>query len=224
MFFRGLIFSLSYFTTLPFRVEHFEANRSFYRGVIYGLPLSGLILSIVVILLDRFLPFSELYSAIFVSIIYLFLYGFLHLEAVADVVDGYFASLSQKDVYSVMKEPQIGAVGAVATLSFVLLKVLAISYLLYYDEYILLVIALVLSRSVIFFALDKEFKSSFANSLKDSFKLYISLKILFFPLYLWTSSLLKILQRNLGFLNGDALGFSIELTEILLLNIGVMFV
>ena len=82
------------------------------------------------------LPFPILYKAILCAILYLFLYGFLHLEAVCDTIDGYFASLSNKDVYEVMHEPQVGSIGAIGGFCFVLLKVLAISYLLYSESFI----------------------------------------------------------------------------------------
>jgi len=220
----GLKYGISYFSVLPIKVEKFEANKEFYRGVIYSLPIVGLLLSLILIALFLLLPFPLLYKAILCSILYLFLYGFIHLEAVADTIDGYFASLSNKDVHNVMKEPQIGAIGAIGTFCFVLLKILALSYLLYYQHYIFIILSLVLSRSSLFFALDLEYHESshFINSLKSSFQTSLFMKLLFLPFNILTKFILNTLKKHLGFLNGDTLGFTIELEEILFLNIGII--
>lgn len=155
---------------------------------------------------------------------YLFSYGFLHLEAVCDTIDGYFASLSKKDIYEVMHEPQVGSLGAIGGFSFVLLKVLAISFLLYNQCYISLIIAFILSRMTLLFVLDLEFheKSHFIKSLQDSFTTSIVIKLLFLPFNLLSKLIMKTLKKHIGFLNGDTLGFSIELQEILYLNIAIL--
>lgn len=224
-FIKGVLYSISYFTTLPVKLQHFEANNNFYKGVVYALPLAGALLGFLTVLLFIILPFPLLYKAILVSIIYLFLYGFIHLEAVADTIDGYFASLSNKDVHKIMKEPHIGAIGAIGTFCFVLLKVLAISYLLYMGQYFFVILAFILSRASIFGALELEYHkdSFFVHSLKKSFHFNIVLKTLLLPINFLSKYILKSLQKKLGFLNGDTLGFNIELIEIILLNIGVLF-
>jgi len=223
-FIKGIFYAISYFSILPVKLKQFEANTQFYKGVVYGLPIVGAILGFITVLLYIILPFPIIYKAIFVSIIYLFLYGFIHLEAVADTIDGYFASLSKKDVYDVMHEPQIGAVGAIGTFCIVLLKVLAIGYLLYMEQYIFVFVAFILSRASIFSALELEYhkESSFIYSLQNSFKTNIIIKILFLPINVLSKLILKYLKKQLGFLNGDTLGFNIELIELIVLNIGVL--
>lgn len=222
---KGIIYSISYFTILPIKIPHFEANKNFYKGVVYGLPIAGLLLGLVIVGSFLILPFEPLYKAILVSIAYLFLYGFIHLEAVADTIDGLFASLSGKNVHTIMKEPQIGAIGAIGTFCFVLLKILAIAYLLFYEQFSFVILIFMLSRVSLLFALDLEFHkdSSFVLSLKNSYSASSFFKILFFPFNILTKYILSKLKKQLGFLNGDTLGFNIELQEIILLNIAVMF-
>lgn len=227
-FIKGLIYSISYFSTLPLSVKKFEANKNFYKGIVFGLPIVGLTLGTIIstafLLFDFILP--NWYSAILISILYLFSYGFIHLEAVADTIDGWFASLSKKDVYEVMHEPQIGSIGAIGTFCFVLLKVLALSFLLVNEQFIFILIALTFSRASIFFALDLEFhiKSTFVMSLQNSIKTHTIFKLLLLPVNILSKAILNKLKKQLGFLNGDTLGFSIELIEIILLNIFVIIV
>jgi len=123
-----------------------------------------------------------------------------------------------------MHEPQVGSIGAIGGFCFVLLKIVALSFLLYYECYIALIIALILSRSSLFFALDLEYheKSSFIKSIQDAFTTSIFMKLLFLPFHIFTKIILKILQKKLGFLNGDTIGFTIELQEIVYLNIALL--
>ena len=222
----GIIYAISYFTTLPLNQGQFEANKQFYKGILIALPIIGLLLGVIISSL--YIGFSYIlpawYAAILVSIIYPFLYGFIHLEAVSDTIDGWYASYSKKDIYEVMHEPQIGAIGAIGTFSFILLKILALTYLFTHEQYIAIIIVLVLSRLSIIFSLSFEFhhKSYFALSLKNAIKNPIILKVLFLPINILTKLILKRLQQRLGFLNGDTLGFNIELLEIILLNIAVI--
>lgn len=194
--------------------------------MLFSLPIVGILLSALTILLFLVLPLPLLYKSILCAILYLFLYGFLHLEAVCDTIDGYFASLSNKDVYEVMHEPQVGSIGAIGGFCFVLLKVLAIAYLLYSESFITLIIVMILSRSSLFFALDLEYheKSHFIKSLQESFKTPFYIRVLFLPFNLLTKLILNLLKKKLGFINGDTLGFNIELQEIIYLNLGIILI
>lgn len=220
----GIIYGLSYFTVLPFKVTTFEADSSFYKGVLYSLPIVGAILGLLTVLIYAFLPFHPLYNGFVASIFYILLYGMLHLEAVADTIDGYFASLSNKDIYEIVHEPQIGALGAIGTFCFILLKISSITYLLYLEQYFLLILAFVLSRVSVIFALEFEFhkKSSFVLSLKENYSSNKILDIVLLPLRVVTRFILSKLKKHLGFLNGDSLGFLIVVNEIILLNIGLI--
>jgi adenosylcobinamide-GDP ribazoletransferase len=225
-FIDGIKYGLSYFTIFPIKLEQFEADNSFYKGVLFSLPLVGFLISLVTVLLYITVPFPEIYGSIFFSIFYLFLNGFIHLEAVCDTIDGYFASFSNKDVYKIIKEPHIGAIGAIGTFCFVLFKIIAVSYLLYNELYILVMLALVLSRATVFFSLDFDFHkdSYFINSLKKSIYINKVAKIVFFPIHISTKIILTRLKKQLGFLNGDTIGFNIELNEIILLNLFILLI
>jgi len=167
-----------------------------------------------------------LYKSILCSILYLFSYGFLHLEAVCDTIDGYFASLSKKDVYEVMHEPQVGSIGALGGFSFVLLKILALAFLLYNESYLIIFFALILSRTSLFFALDLQYHESshFIKSIQNAYKTPLYLKLLFLPFNLLTKFILSGLKKKLGFINGDTLGFTIEIQEIIYLNLGILLI
>lgn len=241
----GFLFSLSYFSILPIFKKELEIKEETYKYTLFFFPLVGFILASLSIGANLFLNiyFHPIYCALVAAILYLFLYGFLHLEAVCDVADGWFASYSGKDVYKIMKEPTIGAIGAIYTLCFILLKVAIITYVLFEEQYALFIVVCILSRLnlmyllqfftfnknsflALAFAKDKALNLKIIALVYVIFCMFISSNIitLFIIALLSFYVLLKILNKKFGFVNGDCLGFTIEHTELILLNIGMMII
>ena len=238
-------FAISYFSIIPVFVKNMEIKEETYKYTLFFLPLVGAILGLIVIALNLFLNefFNPLYSSFVVAVIYLFLYGFLHTEAICDVVDAWFASYSGKDVYKIMKESTIGAIGALYAFCFVLLKVGIITYVLYEKQYALFLIVCIFSRLNLIYLLeyykfskDSFLSLAFANgsvfTLKILSLIYLifafivgsNVLILFILSLLSFYFILKVLDKKFGFVNGDCLGFTLEHTELILLNIGLMII
>ena len=238
-------FALSYFSIIPVFVKDMKIDNGTYKYTLALLPLVGAILASLVIGLNLLLNefFNPLYAAFVASVLYLFLYGFLHLEAICDVVDAWFASYSGKDPYEIMKDPTIGAIGALYTFSFVLLKVGISTYILYEGQYALFFAILVFSRLNFMYLLGffKFSKNSFLSlafqgagvgKIKIYTLIYVIIIWFFLPdtLVLFLISMisfyfvLKILNKKFSFVNGDCLGFTLEHTELILLNIGLALV
>ena len=238
-------FAISYFTILPVFVKDMQIKEETYKYTIFFFFFIGAILASIVIALNLFLNefFNPLYSSFVAAVIYLFLYGFLHTEAICDVVDAWFASYSGKDPYKIMKESTIGAVGALYAFCFVLLKVGIITYVLYEKQYMLFLIVCIFSRLNLIYLLEyfKFSKESllslaFANGSVFSLKI-LSLFYLIFAFFVGSNVLilfilsllsfyfiLKVLNKKFSFVNGDCLGFTLEHTELILLNIGLMII
>lgn len=241
----AFFFALSYFSIIPVFVKNMEINNDTYKYTLVILPLIGAILASLVIGLNLALIefFNPLYASFVCAVVYLALYGFIHTEAIIDVVDAWFASYSGKDAYKIMKESTIGAIGALYGFSFVLLKVGIITYVLYEKQYILFLIVCVFSRLNLIYLLGyfKFSKDSFLSlafehggvlQLKIFALIYLVLAFIFGTnvLLLFILSLasfyfiLKILNNKFGFVNGDCLGFTLEHTELILLNIGLAII
>ncbi len=241
----AFFFALSYFTIIPIFVKDMKINNDTYKYTLAFLPLVGGILAIIVIALNIFLNefFNPLYSAFVASVIYLALYGFLHLEAICDVVDAWFASYSGKDPYEIMKDPTIGAIGALYAFCFVLLKVAISTYILFEEEYALFFTVLVFSRLNLmyllqFFQFNKNsflslaFQSAGVGKLKIYTLIYLLIAMfifsnaitLFILSLLIFYSIMKILNKKFSFVNGDCLGFTIEHSELILFNIALAIV
>jgi cobalamin synthase len=215
----GIIFGLSYWTIFPFKSKY-NNNTIFLKGLIYSLFIAGGILSIVLIMIYYILPFNNIVNSIIVAIIYPFLYGFLHLEGFIDTIDGLYATLS-KDPYQAMKEPYIGAIGAMYGMGIYLLKVVLIAFILYKHFFWVLIVSFSISRISIIFSFDYSFKDGFAKQLQQSYQKTFFDKILYPCKIIYTIILNKI-TKQIKLLNGDILGFMIEICELIILFIGVM--
>lgn len=241
----AFFFALSYFSIIPVFVKDMQINNQTYKYTLILLPLVGAILASIVIGLNLLLNefFHPLYSSFVVAIVYLALYGFIHTEAIIDVVDGWFASYSGKDAYKIMKESTIGAIGALYGFAFVLLKVGIITYVLYEKQYALFFIVCIFSRLNLiyllgYFKFSKDSFLSLAFEHGGIFKLKIialiyviiafilaqNVFILFVISLLSFYFILKVLDNKFGFVNGDCLGFALEHTELVLLNIGLLLI
>jgi adenosylcobinamide-GDP ribazoletransferase len=240
-FFSGILFAISYFTIVPLKAKFID-SKAFFRGILTSLPIIGAILYLIIYLAFNSLSntFPIDYLVIAVPILYFISYGFLHLEAICDITDGYFASLSNKNIYKILKEPYVGSIGVIATILFLILKISLISQILI-DNISYLFLALILSRVSTIYPLyffDFHKNSYLAKSLKSSlgsfwtifiiFLTLIPLSLLFNFLDILSIFVISIsfsiflsfyIKEKLGFLNGDFLGFNIELNELLILHL-----
>ncbi len=236
-FFEGLILSLGFFSIfrVPYTVKNI--NKKHYGYMAIGLLSVALVLCVttVFIYIGVSKLINPLYGAVFASLFYLLLYGFLHLEAVADIVDAYFAAHSGKDVRVVLKDPSIGAMGAIGVFVFILFKVLAISYILYNSLFSFFILSLVLSRFCAVcllkygsFHKESKLAISLQEGLEDRYFFPVAAFVVCLVLYIsplmiviaLLSGLLlyRWIIKNIGFLNGDGVGFFIEIQELMLLN------
>ena len=233
----GLKFVFSYFSVLPvsFKKDDDVSKKEVLNYTVFFLPFVGLILGIISIFIFYLLNSIPILAAVIASCVYFILYGFIHTEAIIDVIDAIYAKHSGKDAYKIIKEPTVGAIGVLYSLIFVVLKIVAFSYLLYYEYFLELIAILIISRLCVQFTIYfSKFRSSFVSTMADSFTprsflfsiiiftflifLFTDFSFLIFiPLaFLFTMLITIFLKKSLGFLNGDVLGFILESIEILL--------
>jgi adenosylcobinamide-GDP ribazoletransferase len=196
-----------------------------------GLLLSSLAIGVFVTLE----PLGWL-AAIIAGVIYMALYGFIHTEAIIDVADAVYAKHSGKDPYVIIKEPSVGAMGVLYGVSFLILKISALSYLLMNHLFLPFMAIAAISRiSLLILIRVHEFRSSFVSQLKSSLYFFplVILISLYSALGWWflswpfmalfgigiVSALLfsSLAKRSLGFVNGDVLGMSLEGVELILM-------
>ena len=234
----GFKFAFSYFSILPVKLSNSDdlSSKSILASMLLFFPLVGVVLGSLSVGLFLTLESLSWYGAVISAIFYMVLYGFLHTEAVLDVVDAIYASHSGKDSYEVIKDSTIGAMGMLWAFGYVLVKVSGIVFLFMHSAFLEFISILVISRlTLLALFYTQTFRSSFATQLKESFNFkYLVASFTLFTLLglgfmglnflllltmglLIAFSLVKFLNVKLGFINGDVLGTVLESVEILLM-------
>ncbi len=241
----GLMFSFSYFSILPisFKKEDDLSKKDILNYMLFFFPFVGFILGLITLVILNLTSNIHWLGSLFSAVIYMVLYGFLHTEAILDVVDAIYAKHSNKDAYKVVKEPTVGAMGVLYSVAFVILKVSFLVFLFvnHYEFY--LIVVLMLSRLMVLYNIKIfEFKSSFVGTLKSSLSknclifstLFVSVLSIFIIglkfLWLFIFSFIflliiaNFLKNKLGFLNGDTIGATLELNELFMFFIILVFI
>lgn len=234
----GLKFSVSYFSILPINFKENDdlSKKDILNYMLFFFPFVGFILGLITLTILNLTTNLAWISSIIAAVVYMVLYGFLHTEAILDVVDAIYAKHSNKDAYEVIKDPTVGAMGVLYSMVFVILKISFLVFLFknHYEFHLLVV--LMLSRLMVLYNIKLfDFKSSFVETLKKSlssnclifstiFVSILSIFIIGFK-FLWIFILSFIflivvtnfLKNKLGFLNGDTIGATLELNELFML-------
>ena len=246
---KGLIMSIQFITSIPIpnevpmdRVHIEKAIKTFpllglLQGIFYTFLLYGLV---------QWTPFSSLAVAFFVWLALIFLTGGLHLDGWMDASDAFFSYRDKQKRLEIMKDPRIGAFGALSVI-----VLLSARFLFIYEiilravdsTYILIALIPFLSKSVMGILLIKV-RAAKEDGLGTLFKkastpytlwvypvymvIVFSGSLLLLPealsgalaLLLMTMVVLFIVARKVvkwfGGITGDVLGASVEGVEIVL--------
>ncbi len=231
--FSGFALALSMLTTLPFfRVHNFYKGINGYAVMSYPFVgfLVGSLLYSVYMLLTPYLPSTHLGIILFA--LWVLLTGALHLDGFCDTVDGLY--VPKERALEVMKDPHNGGMGMLFGGTFLILKAssLASFELFYLLPIILLISRLVVVCEIYFFSyVSKHGMGTLAKEEFTKEQFFITIFYSLLLVILFDSLLLlgvafivmllikkKFIKRYGGF-TGDIYGFSIELIELLLLNI-----
>jgi len=225
----GLKFAFSYFSILPVRFSKDDdlSTKRVLSFMLYFFPFVGLVIASLSVGLFGLISHLGWLGGIISALFYVMLYGFLHNEAVMDVADGIYARHGGKDAYKIIKEPTVGALGVYWGVSFLILKLALIVYVFELGLFWEFVCVVVVSRFALVVLIKfLELKSSFLSSLKNSLgvkQIAILGFIVLLFVKIWIVGVIvafisaKIVEKKLGFINGDVMGTSLEVTEIVLL-------
>lgn len=230
---KGFALSVSMLSSVPFfRVHDFYKGINGYSAMFYPLVgfLLGLILWATHSLLAPYIPSAHLGVIIFVM--WILLTGALHLDGFSDTIDGLYVSKTR--AIEVMKDPNTGGMGMIWSVTFLIFKA---SSLIHFEAFYLLPVVLMLSRlsSVLAIYLYPYLsKNGMGTLAKEELKkhqvitalLYSALLVALFKMWILLFSTILVLLalktffiKRYGGFTGDIYGFSIEVTELVLLNV-----
>ena len=106
-FFIGFQIAWNMLSIIPlFKI--YEFKKGYNRFATMSYPLIGTIFGLIVLFVSYFIDFSSTFERVFLFVLYVFLSGGIHYDGLCDSVDGIYASNVKA-----MKDPTIGAMGAV---------------------------------------------------------------------------------------------------------------
>ncbi|QOY54744.1 adenosylcobinamide-GDP ribazoletransferase [Candidatus Sulfurimonas marisnigri] len=236
--FRGFALALSMLTTLPFfKVHNFHKGINGHAAMFY--PLIGVLLGSILwaayLLLSPYI--SSTHLGILIFALWVVLTGALHLDGFSDTIDGLYVDKSK--ALEVMKEPHVGGMGMILTVTFLILKASSLSlFLTDYEELLYLLPAiLMLSRLNAVLAIynypyvTPSGMSTLAKEELSKTQMFIALFYSLVLVLMWKGFILllgsllvlfvikRFFIKRYGGFTGDTYGFTIEVTELVLLNI-----
>jgi len=198
-------------------------------------PLVGLVLGLMiwVISIPIEMIFPETVAPYILFVLYTLSYGALHTDGLADILDALLSYKPADEAIKILKDPNIGAQGAVYLFLFLILKAVLFSTVSLFH----FIAIPLLSRFAIVIAM-KQFsylssgsmaKSQTAQLTKTDVIIAASSVLFIFPfaglnaLFMIPLAILtplvvgKVITKRLGGLNGDSYGTVVEITELVLL-------
>ena len=230
---KAFLLALSLLTRIPAgrfdEIADEDSGRSVLFYPVIGL-LIGLILYLPVLLFQNTPPH---FLAAIVITLWAIITGGLHLDGLADSADGWLGGLGDKErTLRIMKDPVVGAAGAIALVCFLLLKFTALTALIENNMAWLLILTPVLGRLIIlvtFHTTEYANKTGMANTVVENLPKNLSLIITLVSLLilgflnLWGLIcvfigfylLRRLMIKRLGGCTGDTVGATVEISEML---------
>jgi adenosylcobinamide-GDP ribazoletransferase len=237
------LLAVQFLTIIPVKVKRYQ-QKYMGRALIY-FPLVGLLLGVVLsfcaVILTR-LALAPLSVVIALTALLAVLTGGMHLDGLADTVDAFSGGRNKEERLRIMRDPHIGALGALSMILLVLLKI-AFLYSLSGSLVRSLILSCVLSRwslvmLVYLFAYAREEgkAKSFTQAVNERIFLTSTAVALAVSLFIWqlpgfvvfvfTGACAYIfgsfVNKKIGGITGDTLGAAAETAEVITL-FGLLF-
>ncbi|HNR65024.1 MAG TPA: adenosylcobinamide-GDP ribazoletransferase [Atribacterota bacterium] len=261
-FVRRFLLALSFLTVLPIPLIFFKkeiennnsVNADFSKSSVF-FPLVGLIIGGILHIFCLLLKYIELpvhLQAGLLLTIWVFLSGGLHLEGLADMVDGFSGGKNKEEIIAIMKDGSIGAKGAIVLILLIMLKYLLLLSLAEHAKWVILLLAPMLGRWSMIIAAYSGKPASSSNTLSNMFTRYLGKKellistlfvvmvmvsllmfsgqLIFEPLILllinigMTVIMVTYSKQKIGGICGDVIGAANEINELAVLLVSFLII
>lgn len=229
---KQFILMLTFLTRIPVPFHFDFTEEDFAKGTVF-IPVIGLIIGIIlygISLLTNNLDAPI--QALIIWSIYILITGGLHIDGLADTIDGLFSSRDKNRMLEIMQDSRIGTFGVIV-IGIVFYSNCLLSR--YIEPYYLIIIPVVgrscalLACSISSYAKERGMGKAIVEKcdIKITFFsiLIFSIMILFFPktvipiimIIILTLVLTKYIHSKIRGITGDSIGFIIESTQTLML-------
>lgn len=237
-----LLIALQFLTKLPVNLPRIPTPQENAVSALYY-PLVGFIIGVILWTVAVYLPIGIVAKSVLLTLLWLWLTGGLHLDGLADTVDGFVGGYGDKErTLDIMKDPHIGAMGVMAIVGAILLKfafiieILAIKNLEILD---ILILSPILGRVMILWLLLSTpyiRKNGLGSTLSAYLPKKLAVTVLILSLFVVVVLPMKMaiivligffvlgfyltswFKKRIGGITGDTIGASVEITEIAILG------
>lgn len=119
---RRILVALGFLTIIPVKVDRLTADEP-GRSMVY-FPLIGLFIGAILIFIARgtSLFFPSLLNNLLILTLLVILTGALHLDGLADTLDGFYAGRTKEEILEIMRDSRTGVMGATGVVLVLLAK------------------------------------------------------------------------------------------------------
>lgn len=123
---KGLILGIQFLTRIPINLS-VEFNEENIKKSCFFFPFIGLLLGFISSIPYRLLiGVNKDIASIFTILTMILLTGGLHLDGLADTVDGFFSNKKKENILNIMSDSTIGAFGVISLILIILFKIVII--------------------------------------------------------------------------------------------------
>ncbi len=234
----GLFLTLSFLTTLPIVPSRYQYEVRHWRTAVFWFPIIGGLIGGLVWLVGwaSGLIFGAWLSAVLAVSAWAVATGGLHLDGLADCFDGLLVMAERERRLEIMRDPRLGAFGAIGLILFLLVKISAVQAVLANERGLALVAAAVTGRAMISWVARQPAARSdglglvFSVQIRPFFLIIATLPPIGLLILMgWRGGLALALtlivvagiiafaRRRIGGVTGDVFGLTVELVELAVL-------
>ena len=130
---RDTMRAVGFLTRTPVAAKWFEGDDGLLSQTCRAFPLAGALStlpSLLVLIIGSVLDLPVLLTALLAVAVLVIVCGGLHEDGLADVADGFYGAATAERRLEIMKDPRVGAYGAMALIFSILLRTVALGSLL----------------------------------------------------------------------------------------------
>ena len=144
---KKLLLALQFLTIIPIKINK-VGEREISASAAY-FPFVGLLLGLFLAGLDNLLAhfeFNAMAASVIVVVFSIILTGGMHLDGLCDTFDAISSGKSRESILAIMKDPHIGAIGAISVVCVILLKIFLLAGLDTTQRPLALILMAIISR------------------------------------------------------------------------------
>lgn len=243
--FQPFLIALQFLTQFPVRLGAEPNDEAIGKSVLFY-PVIGFLIGLLLAALSWLLNDTPpVIASALILICWVFITGGLHLDGLADSADAWVGGMKDRErTLTIMKDPNCGPAGVVAIVLLLLLKFATLYTLVMADAWVILILAATLGRTILpllFLTTPYVRPNGLGSLLVNHMPRYLSMVVIALTTLLATLTLgvnslwilaaivviflifRHLMLRRIGGTTGDTAGALVEITEVSVLLVVVLF-